>query len=1152
MKVQFLNNYAGANALFSKRIWWLALLGLIGICIYIHYDARVFPSTSIDLKKSRPEIIQTARQLASTLGYNKLKGIESTQFTVDHQAKTFLEYELGVEQANKLMKDDLPIWSWRTRFCQEHEQEELKIWLNTAGSLQAFSHEIENDRQLPPLSQKEAYALACQFINEKTGLSIDSYNLIKSASYNQSHRKDYSFTWQDNNRDFHGAKPRIHIGVAGNTIDQFNYYLYVPESFERKYSTLRSYNELLESIASIFYSLLQLISIFVFFWAVSTKRIRWRFAIFVAALVTTVDALESFNDIASVVDSYNTAKLFSGYMFEFVIQCLVSCLTKFINYLMLAGAAELVYRISYPKKIACENLLNPKTYSTKSFIQASLVGHILVGISLGWIVSYYLSGKWWHVWCPSGVDNYQVLSTVVPAFSAIATGLTAAISEEFLYRVLALGLFQRLTRSFWLANLFQATAWGFMHSTYPQEPAYARGIELTVIGLIHGWILRRYGLWACFVAHYLLDALLSVQPFFGTHDFWLAASSIVPIAPFLALLIFSSLKTRRGGVVDENVLQNRSVTKLSPRAPKGIISQIQDELKHLGHAVSTSLSYVPSLSNKTVLFLLLVSALSLVSTGPLLNYQAVNKDTNVSLKRRAIVAFAKKELLRQDINPNGYKVVATLADETDSLEMQYIFEQKQLQQTLALAQATKQGLYWIVSFFKPLDPKEYEIWLTDSGAIAAFNLTEPEDSPGANLSEEIAKDKVELYLKTQHWQWLPYKFESSLKNKRQARTDYTFTFTVPHLALPDADFKVSVGVVGDTISGFDSGYDLPDRWLNERNRRTAKDEIFLQIRTAFKVIMSIAALIWAFGLLKTGKIKWQVAYFCALFVVTLLIIQQLNDYPQFYRGYLTTEPIYSYILRQATSYMQSLQSSFLYYLCGFALAVSSLHIVAPHYRVRAFISFLVSPFDKQTINIEKSFWLKSWLIAFSVIFVHAFINALSDLCRARFSPGCPRESLSSICALSNVFSPFLAIFIDAISTGLNQLMLVGILSGLYKRYCSRFSIYVIFVLICNLITYSSARYWQDYLIDVAASSVWEISIWYFIVRIIGVNPLAYFLIGFMDSLLLGAIDLVQHGGLIYVNAILLSVLLILAPLVYAIALWVLARNKNKPIVNSTS
>jgi hypothetical protein len=39
----------------------------------------------------------------------------------------------------------------------------------------------------------------------------------------------------------------------------------------------------------------------------------------------------------------------------------------------------------------------------------------------------------------------------------------------------------------------QAMIWAFMHSSYAQQPAYARGVELTIVGLFYGYIMRRYG-----------------------------------------------------------------------------------------------------------------------------------------------------------------------------------------------------------------------------------------------------------------------------------------------------------------------------------------------------------------------------------------------------------------------------------------------------------------------------------------------------------------------------------------------------------------------------------------------------------------------------------------------------------------------------------
>jgi hypothetical protein len=139
--------------------------------------------------------------------------------------------------------------------------------------------------------------------------------------------------------------------------------------------------------------------------------------------------------------------------------------------------------------------------------------------------------------------------------------------------------------------------------------------------------------------------------------------------------------------------------------------------------------------------------------------------------------------------------------------------------------------------------------------------------------------------------------------------------------------------------------------------------------------------------------------------------------------------------------------------------------------------------------------------------------------------------------MANLAAPGLAILIDALSATFNQLMLLAIFSGLYKRFCSRFSVYVIFIILYNLITYSSARYWQDFLIDVISSSFWEIAIWYFVVKIIHFNLLSYFLIGIIDSLSSTLVDIIEHAWPIYSTTIAISILLILVPAIYVCYLW---------------
>lgn len=143
--------------------------------------------------------------------------------------------------------------------------------------------------------------------------------------------------------------------------------------------------------------------------------------------------------------------------------------------------------------------------------------------------------------------------------------MSAAGLEELTCRVVALGLLKRVLKNFWLANLIQAVIWGFAHSQYPQQPSYARGVELSVVGLVFGWIINRYGLVPCFVAHYLYDAFLTVEPVFPTHQLQLIIPAIICLLPFLLGAFICQRWAGKVGVIEMDLSNKASEIPLVPK-----------------------------------------------------------------------------------------------------------------------------------------------------------------------------------------------------------------------------------------------------------------------------------------------------------------------------------------------------------------------------------------------------------------------------------------------------------------------------------------------------------------------------------------------------------------------------------------------------------
>lgn len=84
----------------------------------------------------------------------------------------------------------------------------------------------------------------------------------------------------------------------------------------------------------------------------------------------------------------------------------------------------------------------------------------------------------------------------------------AAISEEALYRLFGIAIFERLFRRRFIACLVPTVIWALGHVSYPVFPAYSRLIELTIVGLLFCWIFIRFGFITAVFTHAILDTVL--------------------------------------------------------------------------------------------------------------------------------------------------------------------------------------------------------------------------------------------------------------------------------------------------------------------------------------------------------------------------------------------------------------------------------------------------------------------------------------------------------------------------------------------------------------------------------------------------------------------------------------------------------------------
>jgi len=1125
------------SRLMRVDLWILIVLGILGITFFLLKFDESFPAASIDLRMPKSQIIKLARNWSEKVGYPTTGAIDSTIFSFDEDAKTFLEYELGQGKANDLMKDEVPVWTWRSRFCRPLQQEECAIGMRTNGTLGFFERTLPNDVKLPSISHAEAKKLAESFVKETVGGSLYDTKLIDDSEEKQVNRADHYFTWEDQGHDFKGGRLRTYVYISGNSVTQFNKYLHVPEKFERKYAEIRSWNELLKSISSIIYVILSSAIIFIFIWAFANGKIRWKLALFAGGGAALLSVLSWVDSWPSVVAAYQTTTPFNQYLTESAIGMAVGAVFAAIASAVFIGALEPVYRSMFPKQIAIESLMTVNGLRSSSVFRGLVAGLAVFGIHTAYVVAFYLIGQKIGFWSPLEVRDTATLSGVIPVYEAINVGVIASTTEELMYRVLALAVFQRLTKNFWLSNFLQAASWAFMHSDYPQEPAYARGVELTIGGFFYGWVLRQFGLLACVLAHYTYDAFLGVTPLIVSAVMSDRLTAMIAIAPgIVALAVGSWLIWRKGLLKDESAIVNEAVVSSKTPPPLQSIVAVQ------------YITYNP-LQGKFRVAVVAVALVLLLVSG-FVKSRVVGQNNQIKMSRDQATRLAASYLLENGIDIKGMKSVAWMTDATDETELQYVYEKEGYAKTKKLAISIEPRLLWRVRFFKELEPTEYYATITSEGKPHARFVVKEEDASGSKLEPDQAKELAKNFIEKEHPELGATEFDDATRHDRKDRSDYDIEYRIPGLKAGNAEYKVYTGTVGGDVSGYSRGWQVPDDWTYQRNKVSQKDQIFNIIRRVMAAAMALFCLWWLYGILHSHMIRWKPAIVIGCVSATTALIGYANSIPTLFVGYATTGATQTFLLQQLVQYTIGALSAAGSATLVSAFAYGAFRKMYPDLTFGSLIRPLL-PKGLGGSGSDRRMWLDAIVIAYAGGAIAATVDHLFDVGQFLTSPAVHLFSLGSIRGVADEWSPAIGALAAGVTGAIMLPIAVMLLVSLIDKYAGKsFWKALLLMFVITAVMYSSARYYQDYLWHVVSMMVMSAMVYFAVVKVARLNILAYVLTGYITALAGVAFGIVRSGYELYFPHLAVIFVALLAPLAYLLWLYLpFSKRKSVPASN---
>ena len=151
---------------------------------------RAFPEASIDFRVNRGQAESLALQFLNQQAYQVSDYRHAASFTFDDTAKTFLEREAGLEQANQIMGARVRLWRWSNRWFRPQQKEEFRADITPRGETVGFSHEIAEDTARPDVLPAAARTLAEDFLRTRMQRDPASLEFVEGSEVARPHRTD--------------------------------------------------------------------------------------------------------------------------------------------------------------------------------------------------------------------------------------------------------------------------------------------------------------------------------------------------------------------------------------------------------------------------------------------------------------------------------------------------------------------------------------------------------------------------------------------------------------------------------------------------------------------------------------------------------------------------------------------------------------------------------------------------------------------------------------------------------------------------------------------------------------------------------------------------------------------------------------------------
>ncbi len=787
------------------------IVGVIGLTAFLRLYPSAFPEASIDFRIRHQEALQRGAQALQRLGAPDLSRgyIAAVDFYWNETAKRYLEKTMGLETANEVMRE-IALWHYYCRWVRTGDRYIYEAGIATDGRVVWVDIYLPEEATGAKLSERQARIIAEKFLQEQLQVDLTQWRFISATQNKLPHRLDYTFVYEHRQKRFpptqkDAATFRLWVKVSGDRVTGYHTgYLYVPEWWRFEESRKQTQRAILITVFRVAYWLLWLaLLIYLIVLAVRREALLLQVGGLVGGLLALLFVMTGLNFASLWWLQYDPAQPIGTFLaFTFVSLLLGGLVTWFKGGLS-ALIGERLSRDDPPAGVPMGVLVRPAFWKTKEAIIALLVGFCLGMADLGYVTVFYWLGRKVGVWTPLDIPHTDAVVTPLPFLVPLFVGMQPALTEELFFRLAAPYLLWRWTKRWWLSAMVPGIVWAFLHVGYPPEPAFIRGLELSVVAIVYAWVMQRYGFLAPIIAHYTYNANLTAQLLLRADEPFLRLSGFIAVGGLLLLFLPATVTFLRHR-------QLPSAAEVPPLAPTPVPQPVLETVPYA--------TYQP-IGRKTWLALIALSAL-----GFALGFfpdQHFNSVALMEVNRKEAIAIATDFLRRKGVPTERYRIAAILVadvDEDDD-EAAYLLEHAGRETLHRFWREEQSPVYWEVRFFRPLEREEWWVTVNPQGRVMHFSHRLPEEAKGAKLAQKEALQIAETFLRYELGEKLnEWRLVEADHFDRPNRRDWRFIYEHKTRRIGDAPLRMQVTVKGKEAEGSWRWWEVPEAWKFEREQ----------------------------------------------------------------------------------------------------------------------------------------------------------------------------------------------------------------------------------------------------------------------------------------------------------------------------------------------